>query len=126
MVTRYRGVRPNNNNNSNNNINNNNHAVLAGLFQPSTLHKLRQLGLNTNTDTPDTAHQLLAEVVAEVAYTRNNARVLNTFKEVMGLLQAARWKTTSGKEIASLGKHGVFNLVPITSVPAGLKVVGTR
>ena len=51
-ATRYRGVRPNNNNNDNNN----NHAALAELFQPSTLHKLRQLGLYTNTDTPDTAH----------------------------------------------------------------------
>ena len=57
-ATRYKGVRPNNNNNDNNNINNNNHAALAELFQPSTLHKLRQLGLYTNTDTPDTAHQL--------------------------------------------------------------------
>ena len=30
---------------------NNNHATLAERFQPSTLHKLRQLGLYTNTDT---------------------------------------------------------------------------
>ena len=44
----------------------------------------------------------------------------------MGLPQAARWKTASDKEIASLEKHGVFDLVPITSVPAGHKVVGTR
>ena len=42
-VTRYRGVCPNNNN----------HAALAECFQPITLHKLRQLGLSTNTDTPD-------------------------------------------------------------------------
>ena len=44
----------------------------------------------------------------------------------MGLPQAARWKKASSKEIASLEKHGVFDLVPITSVPAGHKVVGTR
>ena len=44
----------------------------------------------------------------------------------MSLPQAARWKTASDKEIASVEKHGVFNLVPITSVPAGHKVVGTR
>ena len=86
-VTRYRGVCPNNNNN------NNNHAVLAERFQPSTLYKLRQLGLYTNTDTPDSAHQLDAEAVAaEVACTRTNTksscsggeepnRVPNTFKE---------------------------------------------
>ena len=42
-ITRYRGVHPNNNN----------HAALAECFQPSTLHKLRQLGLSTNTDAPD-------------------------------------------------------------------------
>ena len=54
-ATRYRAVRPNkNNNNDDNNINNNNnHAALAECFQPSTLHKLRQPGLYTNTDTPD-------------------------------------------------------------------------
>ena len=53
-VTRYRGARPNkNNNNDDNNINNNNHATLAERFQSSTLHKLRQLGLYTNTDTLD-------------------------------------------------------------------------
>ena len=42
-VTRYRGVRPKNNN----------HAALAECFQTSTLHKLRQPSLYTNTDTPD-------------------------------------------------------------------------
>ena len=53
-VTRYRGVCPNKNNkNDNININNNNHATLAECFQPSTLHKLRQPSLYTNTDTPD-------------------------------------------------------------------------
>ena len=53
-VTRYRGVRPNkNNNDDDHNINNINHAALAECFQPSTLHKLRQLDLSTNTDTPN-------------------------------------------------------------------------
>ena len=53
-VTLYRGVRPNkNNNDDDNNISNNNHAALAECSQPSTLHKLRRLGLSTNTDTPD-------------------------------------------------------------------------
>ena len=44
----------------------------------------------------------------------------------MGLPQAACWKTVSDKEISSLEKHGVSDLVPITSVPAGHKVVATR
>ena len=89
-------------------------------------------------DTPDTTHQLDADAVAaEVTYTRTNTQpscsgggesdcVQNTFKEAMGLSQAARWKTASDKEIASLEKHGVLKLVSIASVPAGHKVVGTR
>ena len=55
-VTRYRGVRSNKKNDDdddNNNINNNNHEILTERFQPSTLHKLRQLGLYTNMATPD-------------------------------------------------------------------------
>ena len=44
----------------------------------------------------------------------------------MGLPPAAHWKTVSDKESESLEKHGVFNLVPITSVLAGHRVVGTR
>ena len=78
-----------------NNINNNNHAALAERFQPSTLHKLRQLDRFTNTDTPYTAQKLDAEAVpAEVDYTRTNTqlscsrggesdRVPNIFKEGM-------------------------------------------
>ena len=39
------------------------------------MHKLRQLGRCTKTDTPDTAYQLDAEAVpAEVAYTRSNTQ----------------------------------------------------
>ena len=44
----------------------------------------------------------------------------------MGLPQVARWKAESDKEIENLEKHGVFKFAPIASVPAGLKVVGTR
>ena len=62
VTTRYSGVRPNNNTN--------NHATLGEHFQQSTMHKLRQLGLYANTETPYTAHQLDVEAVAaEVAYT---------------------------------------------------------
>ena len=44
----------------------------------------------------------------------------------MGLPQAAYWKTASDKEMESLKKHGVFNLVLITSVLVGHRIVGTR
>ena len=54
VVTRYRVARPHKNNNDDNNNNNNNiQAALAECFQPSTLHKLQQLRISTNTDTPD-------------------------------------------------------------------------
>ena len=39
----------------------------------------------------------------------------------MTLPQAARWKVASDKKIASQEKHGVYELVPITSVPNGRK-----
>ena len=51
-------------NNNKNNNNNNNHTTLAERFQPSTRDELQQLDLYTNTDTPDTAHQLDAEAIA--------------------------------------------------------------
>ena len=93
------GVRPNNNNNNNNN---NNQAALTELFQPSTLHALRQLGLYTNTDTQDIEHQLDAEAVAaEVAYTMTNTqpsclgegesdRIPNTARRRQPHLQSSR------------------------------------
>ena len=40
--------------------------------------------------------------------------------------QAAHWKVASDKEIASLKKRGVYELVPITSVSNGRNVIGTR
>ena len=86
--------------------------------------------------TTGSLHLRAEMVAAEVAYTITNTqpscsrggesdRVMNIFKEAMSLPQAARWRTASDKEIASLRKHGVFNLVPITSVPLGHKVVDT-
>ena len=44
----------------------------------------------------------------------------------MDFPSATRWKAALDKEIVSLEKHGVFELVSNTSVPAGRKVVGTR
>ena len=44
----------------------------------------------------------------------------------MSLAKAARWKAATEKEIASLKKHVVYELVPASSVPAGQNVVGSR
>ena len=38
----------------------------------------------------------------------------------------ARLKAVADKEIVSPKKHGVYELVPASSVPAGQKVVGSR
>lgn len=53
-------------------------------------------------------------------------QIPNTFEEDMALPQAAHWKAASDKEIASLNKRGVYELVPITAVPTGQRMVGTR
>ena len=44
----------------------------------------------------------------------------------MALPQAARWKAASDREVASLEKHGVCELIPIISVPTGQRVIDTR
>ena len=105
----------------------------SGMF-PAEYAKLPQLGLYIITGTPDTTHQLhcclsyhtMANTQPSCSREGESYRVPNTFKEVMGVHQAVRWKTVSGKEIASLEKHGVFNLLPITAVPVREKVIGTR
>ena len=53
-------------------------------------------------------------------------RIPNTFKEAMSLPKAAYWKEAADKEIQSLEKHGVYELVPMFFVPSSQKVVGTR
>ena len=84
VVIRYRGVRSNNNDI---------HAVLVERFQQSTLHKLRQLGLYTNTETPDTAHQLDTEAVAvKVIYTMTNTKPSPSPKH----LQGGHWPPPGG------------------------------
>ena len=44
----------------------------------------------------------------------------------MTLLAKAQWKAASDKEVASLKKNKVYSLLPVTSVPAGHKIIGSR
>ena len=44
----------------------------------------------------------------------------------MSLPQAARWMAAADKEIASLKKHGIYELVRASFAPTGQKVVGSR
>ena len=87
---------------------------------------------------PNTACQLdVEEVSTEVIYIMTNTQpsyagggesdlIPNTSKEAMGLPYKAGWKSASDKELASLEKHGILKLVPITSVPARHNVGGTK
>ena len=50
----------------------------------------------------------------------------NTFKEAMGSPQVTKWTEATNKEMNSLQKHAVFNLVSPDSVPPEHKVVGTK
>ena len=113
-------------------------ASLVALFEQRTLHNLRSFALYTNVETQDIAHHLEnASLLAEYAYVStasvgnhsgkgNKLKVPNTSKEAMSLPQAARRKAATDKEIASLKKHGVYELVPSYSVPAGQRLVGSR
>ena len=51
-------------------------------------------------------------------------RIPNTFKEAMSLPKAG--KEAADKEIHSLEKHSVYELVPMSFVASSQKVVGTR
>ena len=114
---------------------NNNKETLAELFKAGTLQRLRELELGPPCYTKYIAHQA-RQFNVEYAYVVTNALrsfswgkikepIPNTFKEATTLSQAARWKVTSDKKIASLEKNGVYELVPITSVPNGRKIGGT-
>ena len=50
----------------------------------------------------------------------------NTFKEAMESPQVTKWKEATNKEVDSLQKHAVFNLVSPDSVPPEHKVIGTK
>ena len=52
--------------------------------------------------------------------------VPNTFNDTTKLPEAAFWKEAEDKEIASLIKPQAFGLVPITSILARSKIIGSR
>ena len=114
VATRYGGGR------------NNNRATLAELFEAGTLQSSSELEPGSPSYTEDIAHQTKnASFNVEYAYVAINAlgsfrggenkeQIPNAFKKTMTLPQTGRWKVASDKEIASLKKHGVYELVPIT------------
>ena len=116
---------------------NNTFVAIAKLFGSDTLSHLCKLG-PFSTEALDIAHQMYyrGTLSAEYAYAATNLqesclrggekeRIPNTFKEAMSLPKAAYWKEAADKEIQSLEKHGVYELVPMSFVPSSQKVVGT-
>ena len=113
-------------------------ASLAALFEQRTLPNLRSLALYTHVQMM--GHCLPPRECVDFCRVRlrlhrlcrkpfgggDKLKVPNTFKKAMSLPQGAQWKAVVGKEIASLKKHGVYELVPASSVPSGKKVVGSR
>ena len=88
------------------------------------MHKLgsSKLGSQANLDI---AHQLDDTFGTENAYVTTHTqgsfsggeqeeKIPNTFKEAMDLPQVASWNAASDKEVASLEKHGVYELISIT------------
>ena len=115
---------------------NNTFVAIAKLFGSDTLSHLCKLG-PFSTEALDIAHQMYyrGTLSAEYAYAATNLqesclrggekeRIPNTFKEAMSLPKAG--KEAADKEIQSLEKHGVYELVPMSFVPSSQKVVGTR
>ena len=99
------------------------------------MHKLGSPKLRSHANL-DMAHQLDDTFSTGNAYVTTNTqrrfsagggeeKIPSTFKEAMGLPQAACLKASSDREAASLEKHGVYESIPITSVPTGQRVIGT-
>ena len=86
---------------------------------------------------PDIAHEVYgADSAVEYAYAATNVQncsagekaeiIPNNFKEAMTLPAKAQWKAASDKEVASLKKNNVYTLLPMTAVPTGHKIIGSR
>ena len=115
--------------------NRNNCAALAGLFAkqhaPTAAQARisREFGYRVQTRPRRVQHRvcLCHDQHAKMLFGgRDKGKISNTIREAMGLPQVARWKEASDKYFARLEKHGVYELVPITAVLAGQRVVGTR
>ena len=52
--------------------------------------------------------------------------VPNTYKEAMELPEADRWREATKMEFDSLLTLGVFERIPLSKVPPGAKLLGTR
>ena len=113
-------------------------VAIAKLFRPDPLSHCNELGL-FSSEAHDIAHQLdyLGMFSAEYTYATTNLqesclrgeekkRIFSTSKEAMSLPKATHWKEVIEKEILSLEKHGIYELVSLSFVSFSQKIVGTR
>ena len=112
-------------------------AHLEAIATGPTLSEIRGLRLYTKEILPDIAHETYgADSAVEYAYAAptikrclagENAELTpKTFKEATTLPAKAQWKAASDKELASLKKNNVYTHLPVTSDPAGYKMIGSR
>ncbi|CAB1115976.1 unnamed protein product [Ectocarpus sp. CCAP 1310/34] len=58
--------------------------------------------------------------------TNQAIKIPNTYDEAMSSRQREEWEGACSKEMDNLRKHNVCNLVPLSSVPKGEKILGTK
>ncbi|CAB1103798.1 unnamed protein product [Ectocarpus sp. CCAP 1310/34] len=58
--------------------------------------------------------------------TNQAIKIPDTYDEAMSSPQREEWKGACSKEMDNLRKHNVYNLVPLSSVPKGEKILGTK
>ena len=90
---------------------------------------MQQLALYTKEAMPDMAHEMEMLTYAEYAYATTSVQlkslsegekvvvIPNTFKEAMGLPEAALWKAASDKEMDSLMQHHVLRPCALNIYP---------
>ncbi|CAB1109566.1 unnamed protein product [Ectocarpus sp. CCAP 1310/34] len=90
---------------------------------------LRQLNL-VNEDTSQQMLDSYTEYIGAVGLDNvlppAAVEVPNTYKQAMNSPQSTEWEQAMLKELASLDDHDVADLIPVSSVPAGCSVIGTR
>ncbi|CAB1105209.1 unnamed protein product [Ectocarpus sp. CCAP 1310/34] len=58
--------------------------------------------------------------------TNQVIEIPNSYDEAMSSPQREEWKGACSKEMDNLRKHNVYNLVPLSSVPKGEKILATK
>ena len=102
-----------------------------------TLRELRKFAFFAKGKFPDVGHRDGMHRFAEFAYAASNAQlhshssqgtvtVPENYQQAMKLPEAELWKEAAQKEIKSLGDLKVYTLVPISNVPKGPNVIGSK